>query len=136
MSAIWKRSKKVINVNFCVPNCGHFPTNWLNFCPQLGYSRGKGGKESKISSIAIEVRKQKFCKLSSETLMPDTHTAKLENNTNWLKKHRFTFLRSLINIVFDFLLFSFLLLHDNVHTQEFSIHIFCFIFQSMIDRYN
>ena len=38
MSAIWKRSKKVINVNFCVPNCGHFQTNWLNFCPQLGYS--------------------------------------------------------------------------------------------------
>ena len=36
MSAIWKHSKKVINVNFCVPNCGHFQTNWLNFCPQLG----------------------------------------------------------------------------------------------------
>ena len=36
MSAIWKHSKKVINVSFCVPNCGHFQTNWLNFCPQLG----------------------------------------------------------------------------------------------------
>ena len=36
MSAIWKHSEKVINVSFCVPNCGHFQTNWLNFCPQLG----------------------------------------------------------------------------------------------------
>ena len=58
MSAICKRSKKVINVNFCVPNCGHFQTNWLNFCPQLGYSQAYSvlfDNDFSNSSIALSL---------------------------------------------------------------------------------